>query len=267
MLVFNMSKIGRNDPCFCGSGKKYKKCCINKKSRKEEIYIGHHKQFSCMDFDKDSGQIYIVQDGQRIKPDNIFSRTCYEKAIGQDKVISQITGSATFNVESFLREQYDLIIAIDTNSKAIRGDKISVCSILECKVEGDLTEIKFKVRINAHFIFKDCPDGQEEKHSWFQCIKAINPDLASKKIAIITDHDAINHWRYNNRDTAIYGDFYLPPNITLLYASSDKNDNIMNKLISRCDKDAKLILNMLDKDGYAIFNGRRLEVGQIKSVC
>ena len=25
-----MSKIGRNDPCPCGSGKKYKQCCINK---------------------------------------------------------------------------------------------------------------------------------------------------------------------------------------------------------------------------------------------
>ena len=24
-------KIGRNDPCYCGSGKKYKKCCLNKK--------------------------------------------------------------------------------------------------------------------------------------------------------------------------------------------------------------------------------------------
>ena len=23
-------KISRNDPCYCGSGKKYKKCCINK---------------------------------------------------------------------------------------------------------------------------------------------------------------------------------------------------------------------------------------------
>ncbi|MGM0854719.1 MAG: SEC-C metal-binding domain-containing protein [Bacillota bacterium] len=22
--------MGRNDPCPCGSGKKYKKCCINK---------------------------------------------------------------------------------------------------------------------------------------------------------------------------------------------------------------------------------------------
>lgn len=22
-------KIGRNDPCICGSGKKYKKCCLH----------------------------------------------------------------------------------------------------------------------------------------------------------------------------------------------------------------------------------------------
>ena len=25
--VVNVVKIGRNDPCICGSGKKYKKCC------------------------------------------------------------------------------------------------------------------------------------------------------------------------------------------------------------------------------------------------
>lgn len=25
-------KIGRNDPCFCGSGKKYKKCCLGKET-------------------------------------------------------------------------------------------------------------------------------------------------------------------------------------------------------------------------------------------
>ena len=23
------NKVGRNDPCHCGSNKKYKKCCIN----------------------------------------------------------------------------------------------------------------------------------------------------------------------------------------------------------------------------------------------
>ena len=29
-----MKKIGRNDPCPCGSGKKYKKCCLNKSASK-----------------------------------------------------------------------------------------------------------------------------------------------------------------------------------------------------------------------------------------
>ncbi len=28
--VVKGEKIGRNDPCSCGSGKKYKKCCMNK---------------------------------------------------------------------------------------------------------------------------------------------------------------------------------------------------------------------------------------------
>lgn len=26
----NNPEVGRNDPCPCGSGKKYKKCCLNK---------------------------------------------------------------------------------------------------------------------------------------------------------------------------------------------------------------------------------------------
>lgn len=30
-----MEKAGRNDPCPCGSGKKFKKCCENKDVRKK----------------------------------------------------------------------------------------------------------------------------------------------------------------------------------------------------------------------------------------
>ena len=37
-------KIGRNDPCPCGSGKKYKLCCINKMSE-EEIQALYLEQF------------------------------------------------------------------------------------------------------------------------------------------------------------------------------------------------------------------------------
>lgn len=29
-MVVNENKVGRNDPCPCGSGKKHKKCCLNK---------------------------------------------------------------------------------------------------------------------------------------------------------------------------------------------------------------------------------------------
>ena len=29
-----MAEIGRNDPCACGSGKKYKNCCLLKKNTK-----------------------------------------------------------------------------------------------------------------------------------------------------------------------------------------------------------------------------------------
>lgn len=30
-VTFDSDKLNRNDPCNCGSGKKYKKCCMNKK--------------------------------------------------------------------------------------------------------------------------------------------------------------------------------------------------------------------------------------------
>jgi len=29
-IVSDETKLGRNDPCHCGSGKKFKKCCLNK---------------------------------------------------------------------------------------------------------------------------------------------------------------------------------------------------------------------------------------------
>ena len=38
-----MKKIGRNELCLCGSGKKYKNCCINKLS-KEEVFFMYKKQ-------------------------------------------------------------------------------------------------------------------------------------------------------------------------------------------------------------------------------
>jgi len=32
-------KVGRNDPCPCGSGKKYKKCCLNKRTEQQHLSV------------------------------------------------------------------------------------------------------------------------------------------------------------------------------------------------------------------------------------
>src|SRR5258708_19711611 len=33
-----MAKVGRNDPCPCGSGKKYKRCCLEKDETAERTF-------------------------------------------------------------------------------------------------------------------------------------------------------------------------------------------------------------------------------------
>ena len=38
--IKNMPKIQRNEPCPCGSGKKFKKCCIDLNRTRE--YDAHH---------------------------------------------------------------------------------------------------------------------------------------------------------------------------------------------------------------------------------
>lgn len=38
-----MEKVGRNDPCPCGSGKKYKNCCLQKKQQQQGSSLGKRK--------------------------------------------------------------------------------------------------------------------------------------------------------------------------------------------------------------------------------
>lgn len=44
----NNTKLGRNDICYCGSGKKFKKCCIDKpkpmsKELEEDLALGQQR--------------------------------------------------------------------------------------------------------------------------------------------------------------------------------------------------------------------------------
>lgn len=54
-LIRNEPKTGRNDPCPCGSGKKFKKCCAGKIKNTELLYISNkEKKLKESDFTTDS---------------------------------------------------------------------------------------------------------------------------------------------------------------------------------------------------------------------
>ena len=59
-----ISNVGRNDPCPCGSGKKYKKCCGNlaKKKPKQLSMLGLHKLFTKIIKDNYEGKYDISCD-------------------------------------------------------------------------------------------------------------------------------------------------------------------------------------------------------------
>src|SRR5438309_2684815 len=37
-------RVGRNDPCYCGSGKKYKRCCLSAPQSRDTAYATHHPE-------------------------------------------------------------------------------------------------------------------------------------------------------------------------------------------------------------------------------
>ncbi len=80
---FKDEKIGRNEPCPCGSGKKYKRCC----SEKDEDWLWSEKSYaqtlSTTDPDYDERMRYFQQ-----KPDELKDHNCKKckKAIGKHNV-------------------------------------------------------------------------------------------------------------------------------------------------------------------------------------
>jgi len=55
-------KVGRNDPCPCGSGKKYKKCCLN--MLYDNVPAAIKEKFASRAFENSNGKSIVIQDNQ-----------------------------------------------------------------------------------------------------------------------------------------------------------------------------------------------------------
>ena len=93
-------KIGRNQLCPCGSGKKYKKCCLDKKNTVAPF------------FDKSSAYDFLMQDAEK-------AQKVFEKYLFQDVV------SAVFCINSWRKNRSGLAQSLKLNE-----------GLTLCKVQG-----------------------------------------------------------------------------------------------------------------------------------
>jgi hypothetical protein len=74
-------KIGRNAPCPCGSGKKYKKCCLNNDQQMERM-PSDYNGFIQPPPRETSHKIPLEASGIRIRP---FGHICWPKCVIQKR--------------------------------------------------------------------------------------------------------------------------------------------------------------------------------------
>lgn len=265
-----MEKVRANDPCPCGSGRKYKRCCRDKRSREQTIYVGHKEKFEGVRFHNCEAFVRLPS-GEEVKTDAVFSRTEYTRKSGKDKVLSSIPNKATMQVHRFLASEFDAVWAIDTNTKIIGNDAVSVSCIFECYAKKNEKDQRMDVRYrkNGNLLFKNRPDDESEKFAWFRLVTMIVSSQRyheNLRIAIVTDHDLNKHSKYNSGKLPIYRDFRLPRNFTLLYASSDAGkEQLLNMLIAECDRDASRLLKELAENGNVTIGNSIISLDQIPS--
>jgi len=132
---------------------------------------------------------------------------------------------------------YDHLIAVDTNTNQVAGSKVSITAayhvIPETQQQG-LAQCKAAV-----IALIECWNvtDKPENLGWYHVLQAISeyPEQFAGKVGLIVDSDLGNHQSFNSREIPIFADFYLPENVTILYAS-DKGgaEHLSTMVIKYC---------------------------------
>lgn len=239
---------------------------MNKKPRGKSISFTTKEKISRVGFGPSGISLYLPS-GELFVPDNTTASVTYNGE-NRKKVISSAPNSFTTDMVEYLLP-FNVVFAIDTNTDIIGVENISVASIYCAtvnKTSEDIAEVLY--RKSHNFIFKNCQREIAEKFSWYLLVNEtiLHPQYDKDHcIALISDHDFGNHARFNKQDIPIYKDFYLPTNLNLIYATSDKNENLLNKLINECDKDANRIMLEIKQNGsFETIDGQVITINNIK---
>jgi len=81
MLEQKMKKVGRNDPCPCGSGKKYKKCCIDTQQNNISVTRLEDRYDLLKMYPKDSVLFEQMYDKEAVAIDVLVYKALHHRAI------------------------------------------------------------------------------------------------------------------------------------------------------------------------------------------
>lgn len=268
-----MIKIGRNDRCPCGSGMKYKKCCLDKKPRERVIMVGSPEPLCGLDYDKEKMEhTGLTVNGRSIEPVVTFSQMHYKTDSGKEKVEYRIHDKVIpdeAELMRYLSSSFDLIIGVDTNTKTIGSETISVTGTVHCVVHSIPEPDTYSADFPEHgvILFRNCPNElPSEKFGWISEIQRINhaPQSKAKKYALVTDHDLDNHISYNDKQKPIFKNFYLPDNFKLVYGRGDgPTQNLLNYIVKQCDKESNEVLSAIEQNGYYQNGDRKIAINEI----
>ena len=146
----------------------------------------------------------------------------------------------------------DRYFAIDTNYKSFGNNYLCATASLcidqhidheKGLIKGDQIKIFSVPRI----VFLATPGSKPERYGWMKVVDGLlrfdgfNRDWS---YGMIVDSDLDDAPKINAREEPIFGDLYLPENITLMYASADVGrESLINKLIRATDRVAKSSLD------------------------
>jgi len=197
-----------------------------------------------------SGYVHFLYKGIPITPQNARIEMTYQRQ-KSPKILSQTslgTNELYVDVNRAL-EKYDLVYAVDTNTQSFNDETISVCCVVLGTIEKEEISAPVIRFSPVHFLEFRNISAKPENLLWRTVIELIqkNPSYSTNlKIALIVDSDLQNISAYNGRKLPIAEDFYLPPNLKMIYASSDSGrENISNRMISLADRWSRRLLKHL----------------------
>ncbi|WP_244550271.1 SEC-C metal-binding domain-containing protein [Bradyrhizobium sp. cf659] len=143
LAIVNSYKVGRNDLCPCGSGKKFKKCCLNPRSRSEP-----------------SSGLHRVDPQTRED-----SRSALEQELG-----------ATWRYDPFLEPHPDQWLALDEQERIdavlgyhrrarIRLPRQRLHAVVHVIVENQMADAELPVRRTAQRLMSEGLDRHEAVHA------------------------------------------------------------------------------------------------------